>query len=395
MAPLQHDFQAEIDAVGRIDAVRTILDVVCRMTGMGFAAVARVTEARWVVCQVLDNIDFGLEAGDELQVETTICNEIRQSREPVVINHVAEDKAFSSHATPVLYGFQSYLSMPIVHKDGRFFGTLCAIDPQPARLNNPETIGMFRLFAELIASHLDSDEKLQTSGAALEQERHTSKLREQFIAVLGHDLRNPLAAITGGMNLIGRTKLEDRASRLLPMIQASVGRMGKLIDDVLDFARGRLGDGLTLVRAHVDLAPVLLHVVEELSVNHPGRDIETVFALGAPVDCDPTRLSQVLSNLLANALTYGAVDKPVVVGASEVQGMFEMSVSNQGDPISPPALERLFEPYERGAVQPSQRGLGLGLYIAAQIAAAHGGTLSASSTPEETRFTFRMPIAPD
>jgi signal transduction histidine kinase len=387
-----HDFQADIDTVGGIDAVPTILDVVCRVTGMGFAAVARVTDDRWIACQVLDNIDFGLEPGGELQVETTICHEIRQTREPVIIDHVAEDPEFCTHATPAAYGFQSYISMPILRKDGRFFGTLCAIDPRPARLKNPETIGMFKLFAELIASHLDNAEKLQSSGAALRQAQQLSELREQFIAVLGHDLRNPLAAIAGGVGVIGRTRLEEKAQRLLPMIQASVARMGSLIDDVLDFARGRLGDGLTLTRMVCDLEPVLEQVVAELRSGHPERSIETEFRLEAPVNCDPARLSQVLSNLIANALTYGAADQPVVVHAGVKQHRLEISVSNQGEPIPPLALQNLFKPFQRGVVKPSQQGLGLGLYIASEIAAAHGATLEAVSTPRETRFTLRMPV---
>ena len=188
----QHDFQADIAAVGRISAVPTILDVVCRTTGMGFAAVARVTEDRWIVCQVLDNIQFGLPPGGELDVQSTICHEIRETREAVIIDHVATDSEYCAHRTPAEYGFQSYISMPIIHRDGRFFGTLCAIDPRPARLKNPETIGMFKLFAELIASHLDNDENLQATRIALREEQHFSLLREQFIAVLGHDLRNPL-----------------------------------------------------------------------------------------------------------------------------------------------------------------------------------------------------------
>jgi len=384
--------QADIEAISRIDAVPTILDVVCRATGMGFAAVARVTEDRWVACQVRDNIDFGLQCGGELEVATTICHEIRQTRQPVIIDHVAEDADFCGHATPAKYGFQSYISMPIMHRDGRFFGTLCAIDPRPARLNNAETIGMFRLFAELIASHLDNDEKLRASGDALRQEQHLSQLREQFIAVLGHDLRNPLAAISSAVSLLGRTRLEDKALRLLPMIQASVGRMSNLIDDVLDFARGRLGDGLSLTRTQCDLAPVLMHVVTELRTAHPDRPVETEFALDGPVNCDPVRLSQVLSNLLANALTYGAPGSPSVVGALVNNGVFELSVSNQGDAIPPLTLEHLFEPFERRVVSSRQQGLGLGLYIASQIAVAHGGALTASSVPEETRFTFRMPV---
>jgi GAF domain-containing protein len=151
-------FQADVDAIQRIDAVPKILEVVCRTTGMGFAAVARVTDERWICCAVRDEIQFGLVLGGELKVETTICHEIRQSHQAVVIDHVAKDEAFCGHHTPAMYGFQSYISMPIVLADGTFFETLCAIDPRPARLKNPEIVGMFTLFAELIAIHLGAIE---------------------------------------------------------------------------------------------------------------------------------------------------------------------------------------------------------------------------------------------
>src|ERR1700704_4822343 len=149
------DFGADIAAVQSIDAVPRILDVVCRTTGMGFAAVARVTEDRWIACSVRDEIAFGLQPSGELKIETTICDEIRQSRKAVIINHAAEDEVYCRHPTPAMYGFQSYISMPITLRDGTFFGTLCAIDPRPAKLNTPETIGMFKLFAELIAFQID------------------------------------------------------------------------------------------------------------------------------------------------------------------------------------------------------------------------------------------------
>src|ERR1700734_4359247 len=102
MAMIGQDFQLDIERVSNIAAVPTILDVVCRATGMRFAAVARVTEDRWVACSVLDEIGFGLKQGGELRIETTICNEIRQSREPVVIDNVAEDAEWCSHATPAM-----------------------------------------------------------------------------------------------------------------------------------------------------------------------------------------------------------------------------------------------------------------------------------------------------
>lgn len=177
---MAHDFQTDIGSVDRIEAVPTILEVVCHTTGMRFAAVARVTEDRWIACSVLDKIDFGLKPGGELKVETTICHQIRQSREPVIINNVAEDDIWCKHATPAMYGFQSYISMPIILADGSFFGTLCAIDPRPARLKTPETIGMFRLFAELIAKKLDADRTLVQTESALLEERADSELREHL-----------------------------------------------------------------------------------------------------------------------------------------------------------------------------------------------------------------------
>src|SRR5579872_3180286 len=151
------DVMSDVDAIKRIDAIPRILEVVCRSTGMGFAAIARVTDDRWICCAARDEIGFGLRPGDELKLETTICSEIRQSHQAVVIDHVAEDEIFSGHHTPAMYGFQSYISTPILLADGSMFGTLCAIDPRPARLNDLKTIGMFELFAELIASQLSSN----------------------------------------------------------------------------------------------------------------------------------------------------------------------------------------------------------------------------------------------
>ncbi len=387
------DPETDIAAIAGIAAVPTILDVVCRITGMGFAAVARVTEDRWIACQVRDQIQFGLKPGSELAVKTTICNEIRDSRQPVVIDHVAEDAAFRGHRTPAMYGFQSYISMPIIRKDGSFFGTLCAIDPRPARLTSPEIIGMFKLFADLIALHLDAQDRLQTSEAALLDERRTAELREHFIAVVGHDLRNPLAAIAAGTDLLlHKAVWDDKSASILVRIRRSAGRMAELIDNVLDFARGRLGGGLSVERTRQPLRATLEHVIDEMRTASPGRVIETRLALDRDVICDGGRIAQLLSNLLANALTHGAADRPVRVRSSTAAGAFELSVANAGEPIPAATIAYLFEPFTRAKNRPDQQGLGLGLYIAYEIARAHGGTLEVRSTSDETVFTFRMPL---
>jgi signal transduction histidine kinase len=390
---MAHDFQADIEAVRQIDAVPKILDVVCRVTGTRFAAVARVTEHRWIACSVKDDIPFGLEPGSELPIETTFCDEIRQSREPVIFDNADEDKSYAGHPKAARYGIQSYISMPILRPDGSFFGTLCALDIKPARLKPPEIVGMFKLFADLIGFHLDALDRLAASRAALLREREESELRERFVAVLGHELRNPIAAIDANTFYLLRTVTDEKVSDVVNEIKESARRLRNITSDLADFARGRFGGGLIAHRdASAPLTPVLEQVIAESRLIFPGRLIEAELRFDEPVNCDRARVAQLLSNLIGNALAYGAADCPVRVRGSTTDGTFELSVSNRGDPIPAAAIPRLFQPFTRGAVAPDQRGLGLGLYIASEIARAHGGTLTASSSPEETRFTLRMAL---
>jgi signal transduction histidine kinase len=390
---MSETFEQDIAAVSSIKAIPTILDIVCRTTGMRFAAVARVTEDRWIACSVRDDLNFGLKPGGELKVESTICHEIRQNGEAVIIDHVSEDANYAGHHTPQVYGLQSYISMPIRLADGSFFGTLCAIDPEPHRLKTPETIQMFEMFADVIGFQLSAANRMDLAEAHLLDEQNASSLREQFIAVLGHDLRNPLASISAGASLLRKETLSERGTQILGMMHGSIVRMSGLIDNVLDFARGRLGGGFTLTRkADVALQPILEQVINELRVGAAGRTIEADFTLPERVNCDPSRFGQMVSNLLGNALVYGAPDEPVRIHAATNGDELELWVANAGKPIPPAAMERLFQPFFRAEVRPSQQGLGLGLHIASEIAKAHGGALEVASTPQETRFTFRMPL---
>jgi sigma-B regulation protein RsbU (phosphoserine phosphatase) len=227
----------------------------------------------------------------------------------------------------------------------------------------------------------------------LRTENEASVLREQFIAVLGHDLRNPLASISAGARILDRSARSEKEHQIIAMMQATIIRMAELIDNVLDLARGRLGGGLTVDRDPAKpLEPVLAQVIDELRLASPGRVIETEIELTKPVDCDPTRVGQLLSNLLGNALTHGSADKPVMVRAITTDTAFELSVSNQGIPIPAALMDKLFEPFFRGAARPSKQGLGLGLYIASEIAKAHGGEMTVSSDPSSTTFKFKMPL---
>lgn len=391
MKELTSDILTDISAIASIDIVPSILDVICHTTGMGFAAVARVTDQQWILCSVKDNINFGLKTGDQLELKTTICDEIRLSGKEVVINHVAEDPTFREHHTPAMYGFQSYISVPIILRDGSFFGTLCAIDPNPAKLNNPGIIGMFKLYCDLISLHLQNIDKLSLVQRQLKEELAIAELREQFIAILGHDLRNPLGAVSTSAQLIVKKTQDDTLKRLATVISNSAKRMDGLIENILDFARGRLGDGIQLdLVPDADVALLIDQVVNELKAVKPEFQIIVNEKLSGPVALDEKRLAQLFSNLLGNALSHGDPSQPIHVMAESNADGFKLSVTNAGQPIAEEVKSRLFQPFSRGESQPGHQGLGLGLYIASEIAKAHGAKLEVSSDLDQTCFTFSL-----
>lgn len=387
----EFDFVADIEFVNQIPAVATILEVICNTTGMGFATVARVTEDRWIACAVNDKIEFGLGVGGELEVQTTLCHEVMQFRSTVAIDNVSQDEMYSEHHTPKMYGLQSYISIPIILKNDIFFGTLCAIDPKPAFVNNEKTINMFKLFAELIAFNLDSIKVLSETKNELLEEQKTAEIREQFIAILGHDLRNPINAISNSVQLMLRSQLDKRNTKLAKIIQSSTSRTKGLVENILDFARGRLGGGIKLDFQNPDVLEVSLdQVVAELQIVYPDRKIITDFSLNNEIKGDYRRIAQLFSNLLGNAITHGDIHLPIRVTANATLQNFELCVINGGHKISPETKKHLFKPFSRGKIHHGQEGLGLGLYIASEIAHAHGGKILVDSSDDETCFTFRF-----
>jgi sigma-B regulation protein RsbU (phosphoserine phosphatase) len=219
------------------------------------------------------------------------------------------------------------------------------------------------------------------------------ELREQFIAILGHDLRNPLASIASAMNLLSRDTLSKKNEQIVTLTRGSVQRMSLLIDNILDFARNRLGGGINLTLSEgLTLESEIRQVVEELRSVNPDRQVLLDLADANGVKCDVPRLGQLLSNLLGNAITYGDPNRPIHVDASKsADNHFELSVKNFGPPIPSSAIGRLFDPFVRSDNHGDQVGLGLGLYIASEIARAHDGILDVQSTNSHTVFTLRIP----
>ncbi|VVM92184.1 Adaptive-response sensory-kinase SasA [Pseudomonas fluorescens] len=383
---------ADIATIGRISAVPAMLQVIREMTGLRFAAVARVTEDSWTACAVLDQLGFGLQVGGELEVTTTLCHEIRQAHHAVVIDKASDDPLYRDHHTPRLYQFESYIAVPIFRTDGRFFGTICALDPNPAPLTSSTIQSTMESFARMLALQIESEENQQQTEAALMQEQETGELREQFIAVLGHDLRNPLFAISVGAEMLLRKCPDPASDKLVRHILTSARRATKLVNDVLDFTRGSTGKGIPVnIEPCPDLEEALRHVIAEIQSVYPDRSIVSSIGDLRGVHCDRERVTQLASNLVANAVNHGDPASSVEVSARIAQGTFVLSVKNQGQ-IAEQVLPHLFKPYSRPTRDTPQAGLGLGLYIASEIAKSHGGKLDVASNAEQgTIFTFSLP----
>lgn len=238
------------------------------------------------------------------------------------------------------------------------------------------------------ARNIELDKQNESS---LDSSREQAQLREQFIAVLGHDLRNPLAALRAGIRMLEREQLSDRGTTVIAESEKSIKRMFDMIDDLMDFARARLGSGVSLdIEEHADLAATLEAVLQEIAVAHPEAQFLSDIAIAGPVRCDAGRISQLTSNLLANAVTHGDANAPITLQARGEGTYLEICVINSGEPIPEAVRAGLFEPFVREETRPSQEGLGLGLFISSEIARAHGGALSVKSDAEGTRFTFLM-----
>jgi sigma-B regulation protein RsbU (phosphoserine phosphatase) len=380
----------DLAAIARISAVPTILRTICESTGLRFALVARVLPDQWVACAVHDEVGFGIEVGGELDVATTLCRQVRDTQQPIVIDRASTDPTYGTHPTPKIYGFESYIAVPIFRRSGEYFGNVCALDPLPKTLDDGKTLATLRLFAELISHQLEAEERHQHHRSQLADQREAAKLREQFIAVLGHDVRNPLASIASGTEvLLRRAAQEDR--RVLERIRSSTRRIGALVDDLTDLARGRLGGGIVLDLCDVsDLGERLRHVVDEVQASHSSRKINAGISISSAVRCDAKRIEQLLSNLLANAIEHGRAGTPVDVSITGEGQQLSVRVANQGYTIAEDAKQRLFQPYFRGGQSRSQSGLGLGLFIVAEIAKSHGGSVDVTSAGGVTTFAFRM-----
>ncbi len=285
---------------------------------------------------------------------------------------------------------ESAMVVPLTGRE-RVFGAMTFIYAASGRRYTERDLAFFEDFARRAAMAI---ENAQAHAAV----RSTLEFQERFVAVLGHDLRNPLSSIDMAVGVLRQRAVAANDAptvRVLDRMRSSSARMERMIEQILDLTRIRLGGGLDVQPAPMDLCDALTAVVEELRLAHPARSIELrCSSLRGTWDRD--RLEQVFSNLIANAVHYGDPAKPVTVEAHPTEnGGAQVKVQNDGEPIPEALRGQLFDPFRRGGRDSraaKTAGLGLGLYISREIVRAHGGELDVrSSAAEGTLFRLLLP----
>ncbi len=237
---------------------------------------------------------------------------------------------------------------------------------------------------------------LAVERAALAEKASTQEFQERFLAILGHDLRNPLASIDMGASLLRQRTIDPATIRVLARMRSSAQRMTRMIEQILDLTRSRLATGVEIYVDAMDLRDALAAIVGELLIAQPGREILLV-APPLPGRWDRDRLEQVFSNLIGNALAYGDPAQPVTVSGSVSVGEVRVEVHNGGEPIPEDLQKSLFDPFRRGVRESrtaKTSGLGLGLYISSEIIRAHGGTIALRSDASSgTTFEITLPCS--
>jgi signal transduction histidine kinase len=403
---------------------------------MGFAAIARVTEDRWITCSVQDNVLFGLKPGDELKIKTTICDEIRQNPKPVIIDNVSEDKDYHDHHTPAMYKLQSYISVPIMRQDGTFFGTLCAIDPKPNSLKEFKIREMFNLFAELISFHLAAIEQKLESKKILEEktnllektqvekneaeklnsdfkkklieknlslEKMNSEL-EAFNYISSHDLQEPLRKIQLFTDTIEREEagnLSEKSKTAFHKIKTSAFRMQNLINDLLIYSKTKFDDRKFEVK---DLNIITKDVIEDLTNEFENKNVLFDIQKLGKLSVIEFQFRQLLYNLINNSLKFASPDRDLIITVSgeitngELEKLsplskyYKITISDNGIGFDPLYSERIFGLFQALHTKPL-KSTGIGLTIVKRIVENHHGFIRAEGVLNQgAKFDIFIPV---
>ncbi|WP_267407567.1 GAF domain-containing protein [Pseudomonas sp. GM_Psu_2] len=378
-----------VELLTSLDSVAALLRVVCDISGLGVATVAEVTEQRWIACAVEDRIAFGLQPGAELDLESTLCNHVRSSHDAVIISDVTQNPTYCDHPAPGLYGWKSYLSVPVFRPNGTFFGTLCAFDPQPApRLEQRPVIDTLDGFARLLGELLAREEQRREASPGARGDRDLTPLREQLLVLLEEDLQRPLQALA---------KEASADAAQAQRLQAEAQRLAERSAAAADFVRVRLGHGLPLKLTLVEgVNERLTNLLATLQARFPDQTLGSELPeLPAAVRLDLPRLLQAMGALLEWVASRNPAGGTLLLRGELDERCYRLAVESRTAVVDPGSLSQVFQPALTEATPEQPARLELSLYLAQEVARGHGGSLVARQENGRLRFILTLPTALD
>ena len=341
---------------------------------------------------------LGFDVVQNRRGRSGLCSNAILQRTPLIVADTLSDERFARSSAATELGLRFYAGVPLVNRDEQVLGTLCVLDRVPRQIA-PEQLDALHVLARQVMAQLE-----------LRRVAMVAELRERLVSILSGDLRHPLHRLLSsgrqGLHAIAPNSPEHR---YLEEMAISAERVVRVTRDALDFVRTRGDSGLSWVPCPTSLAAVCRRVVQELTLCHPTREIHLELSDEGAGMWDEERVAQAVGNLVANAFRYGAPDRPVRLGCAGEESECVISVHNDGDPIPPEVMPRLFAPFCRGAPpdEPHETSkprsaseprevpffaVGLGLYVVREIAASCGGSVDVLSSSETgTTFRLRLP----
>ena len=323
-----------------------------------------------------------------------------------------------THWAPLLQiqGSVAEVKLELVHRDGRKLPVmmnalrrerggvvqheLAMFIAQDRHQYEHELVLARRRAEELLAKEREAQAALAAAQAERDRQRAVAEDRalfaEQMVGIVSHDLRNPLSIIRMSAHLIGLGQLSSNQLRALGRIDNAMARATRLIADLLDFTQARLGAGMRIACSALELHPLVAESVEDLRLAFPGRALVHLRSGEGRCVANGDRLVQMIGNLVANAIAYGAQGRPVTVNSAIDERSFSIAVHNEGEPIPDSLRGQLFDPMTRGDdARGVGHSVGLGLFIVREIVRAHGGEVAVDSSPEGgTTFRATFPRVP-
>jgi signal transduction histidine kinase len=320
-------------------------------------------------------------------IRAGLAGEAVSSRRPVVIT--APDVLARS---PFPAGTRAACAVPLLGREKKVLGVALFGSRSTHELSPEETL-LARIAGERAARTMELAGLVDQLARSQETARRTSGFHDQVLAIVGHDLRNPLGAIVMSAALLQKKGgLAGWQAKTVDRVRSSALRMGRIIDDLLSYTRTRIGGGIPIARRPTDLGEVTRKIMEELRTAHPQATVAVSLEGDLRGEWDGDRLEQVVSNLVSNAIDHGLDEQPIALALRGGQEEVEVEVANQGQ-MPREVLDHAFEAFHKGPEQTGRKasGLGLGLYIAREIVRRHGGEIAICCERGATRIVTRLP----